>query len=242
MFESLANKALELVYPTRCIGCDEPGELLCEACRKSLPWIDQRYACPNCGAPFGALTCTECDLPKGVPWETRSCISALPLEGIAHALILAYKDKGERRLAPVIAAILATALDEARGYKAPDGLARFDTEHLDALCFVPATAKAYQRRGFDHMEAVTKNLGLFLDIPVADILARPKGKDQRTLSRQDRLENTKDAIQVLGSVQDCAFLLVDDVITTGSSVRSCARALLGAGAQSVSVCSLARTW
>lgn len=242
MLEGLGQKALELVWPTRCVVCDEPGELLCERCRERLPWIEQRYACPNCGAPFGVLTCTECQAPKGTFWETRATVSALPLEGPGRALALAYKDKSERRLAAIIAAIMTTALDEAAPLLAADGTPRVDASAIDAVCFVPATDAAYRRRGYDHMEAVARNVAALEGLAFADVLARPYGKDQRKLSRAEREHNTKAATVVVGDVSGCSFLLVDDVITTGSSIRACSRALLARGAKSVTALSLARTW
>lgn len=232
----------EVLWPTRCIVCDEPGELLCEECRSKLPWIDQSLACANCGAPFGASGCTECNAAKGELWETRACISAMPLEGVAYALTVTHKDKNERRLAPVIAAIMATALDEAAGLAAFDGKPRFDPAEIDGVCFVPSTAKAFARRGFDHMEAVAKNVALFLSLPYVDALARPEGKDQRLLSRAERAKNADKSVLVVQDVRGCSLLLLDDVITTGASTRASARALLERGAKEVSACSLARTW
>lgn len=239
---SIGEALAEILWPTRCVSCDEPESLLCEECRAALPWIQQQYACPNCGAPFGELTCTECDKSKGELWETRSCICALPLAGIARRLILTYKDAGEKRLAPILAAIIATALDEASFWCALDGRLRFDASTLDAITFVPATAKAFQKRGYDHMELITSSLSEMLNIPYIDALARPKGKDQRSLGRAERTQNTKGEIHVVHDVQDCSILLVDDVITTGASVRASAQALLAQGAREVSICSVARTW
>lgn len=238
----LKTKTLELLWPTRCVLCDEPGSLLCGHCRSHLPWIDQQYACPNCGAPFGALSCTECGAPKGEPWEVQSTICAMPLEGLGRSLAILNKDKGERRLAPVIAAIMATALDEASGWPDAQGSPRFDQPAIDAVCFVPATQAAYQRRGFDHMEPVARSLSKLLSLPFADILARPYGKDQRSLTKEERLLNTQASVQVMGDIASCNVLLVDDVITTGASVRAAASALLAAGAQSVTACALARAW
>lgn len=232
----------ELVWPTRCLGCDAPGELLCETCRSQLPWISQRWACPCCGAPFGWLACTECQAPEGMTWETRACVCALPLEGIAHALVVGHKDAGERRLAPVIAAIVACALDEASSWPAADGAPRADLARLDALCFVPATAAAYRRRGFDHMEVVARTLAGMLSLPLVDALARPRALDQRSLGREERRENAAESMVVVQDVSGLRLLLVDDVVTTGASVRSGAAALLARGAESVTGCALARTW
>ena len=238
----MRTAAMELAWPTRCLVCDEPGELLCDRCRRSLPWVCQRWACPNCGAPFGWVTCTECDLPRGEGWETRACVCALPLEGPGRQLAVGYKDAGERRLAPVIAAIIQTALDEASAWPADDGATRFDVGSIDAVCFVPATRAAYRRRGFDHMEDVARCLAASLGLPLADVLSRPYALDQRGLGKDERAENLDGAVEVITDVSGCSLLLVDDVVTTGASVRACARALLFAGAEEVSAAALARAW
>ncbi len=228
----------ELLWPTRCVVCELPGELLCERCRGELPWIDQSLACPVCGAPFGALTCTECKSD----WPTRSCVCALPFAGAGAQMATALKDGHELRLAPILAAAIATALDEASAWPARDGIPRFDIAATDALCYVPATREAYLRRGFDHMELVTRELSWLLALPVADVLVREEGADQRTLSRLERARNLEGTVGLIGSVEGLNLLLVDDVITTGASVCACAKALLGGGAQSVSACALARVW
>ena len=234
----LGNDMLELLYPTRCVGCDLPGELLCAECRDSLEWIDQRWACPVCGAPFGWLTCTECD----GAWETRATVCALSFCGTAARMVAIYKDHGEKRLAPIIAAAMACALDEASAWAAPDGEPRFSAEGADALCFVPATKIAYARRGFDHMEGVSRVLARELGLPLADILVRGKARDQRELGREERTRNLAGTVEAIDDVCGLDLLLVDDVVTTGSSVRECARSLLGRGARSVTACALARVW
>ena len=239
----VAREALsELLWPTRCVVCDEPGELVCGPCRHELPWIAQRHACPNCGAPFGALTCTECASPQGESWETRSVVCALPLEGPGRALALAHKDAGERRLAPVIAAVMACALDEASAWTAADGLARFDAGHLDAVCFVPATRAAVVRRGFDHMEVVARTLAGLLGLPLLDALARTPARDQRSLGRSGRLANAEGTVAVVEDVAGLSLLLADDVVTTGSTMRACARALVGRAAEPPVGCALCRAW
>ena len=228
----------ELLWPTRCVSCDMPGELLCAECRESLPWIDQQYACPVCGAPFGTITCTQCKKD----WPCRSCVCAMPFAGVAARLATCLKDAHELRLAPVIAAAIATALDESSAWPASDGCPRFDANALDALCFVPATEAAYLRRGFDHMELVARELSWLVSLPVADVLVRAEGRDQRTLGREERQRNLHGTIEVLGDVRGTDLLLVDDVITTGASIGACTEALLERGAASVTACALARVW
>ncbi|MGI6230084.1 MAG: ComF family protein [Tractidigestivibacter sp.] len=234
----MADAFAELLWPTRCVFCEMPGELLCEKCRASLPWICQRWACPDCGAPFGYLTCTECEHD----WETRTVICSMGFSGAPARMVSCLKDAHELRLAPVIAAAMATSLDEASSWPARDGCARFDPSAIDALCFVPATPAAYARRGFDHMELVSCALGRELGLPVADVLARRDAKDQRALGKKDRAENLAGTVEVVDDVAGLDLLLADDVVTTGTSMRESARALLARGAASVTGCALARVW
>ena len=98
------------------------------------------------------------------------------------------------------------------------------------------------RRGFDHMELISQVLATLLGLPVYDVLLRHEGRDQRELDRQGRLRNLEGSVEVIDDVADARLLLVDDVITTGATLRESTRVLLGRGAQSVTVCSLARAW
>lgn len=236
--QSAINAASELLWPTRCVACDMPGELLCDDCKNELPWIAQRWACPICGAPFGWLTCTACE----GGWEARSTICAFGFNQISSQMVACLKDRTELRLAGVNAAAMATALDEASSWLAPDGHARFDPNCIDALCFVPATAEAYARRGFDHMELVATELSHMMRIPLFDVLARSSGKDQRSLGRNQRASNLSGTVRAIDDVSGMRLLLVDDVVTTGASMRESTRALLARGAKDVTCCALTRVW
>lgn len=228
----------ELAWPTRCVGCDLPGELLCEGCRERLPWVTQRWACPTCGAPFGWVTCTECD----GAWETRTVVCALGFDRVTSQMASCLKDAHELRLAPVNAAAMLTALEEAAAWDAPDGLPRYDPARIDGLCFVPATEGAYARRGFDHMELVSRELSAIAGIPLLDVLVRSSHKDQRELGREERSRNLAGTIGVIDDVSGLDLLLADDAVTTGASMREAARALLARGVRSVTGCALCRVW
>lgn len=228
----------ETLFPTRCVACDQPGELLCDECRAALPWIEQRLACPSCGAPYGFLTCTECD----GAWLPRATVAAFGFEGAPARLATCLKDAHELRLAPVMAAAMACALEEAAAWPARDGAPRFSLSGMDALCFVPATSAAYTRRGFDHMELVSRALACELGVPLVDVLVRPTARDQRKLGREDRARNLTGTMSSICDLSGAHLLLVDDVATTGSSLAEGTRALLARGAASVTACALARVW
>ena len=79
----------ELLWPTRCVGCNLPGGLLCEECEQGLDRVERRWRCPVCGAPYGWLTCTAC----GRDWEELyGCACALSYGGTASRLVSTYKD------------------------------------------------------------------------------------------------------------------------------------------------------
>ncbi len=217
----------ELTWPTRCIGCDVPGKLLCDACRDELPYIEQSWACPVCGAPFGYLTCTACVCDWVVPVR---CVLSYESFGVHIPKLL--KDAHELRLAALMAELMA------RVYVGTS----LKDYHADAICFVPATETAYRQRGFDHMQLVAQALSCELSLPVADVLLRSSVQDQRALTRDEREDNLMNSVQVLGDVLDVHFLLVDDVVTTGASMQACANALYAAGAGRVVGLALSRVW
>ena len=161
-------------------------------------------------------------------------------------MVTTLTDAHETRLAPVMAAAMACALDEAAAWDdvcgSVGGHAPSRPAAPDAIAFVPATAAAYARRGFDHMELVARALSRYLGIGVADVLVRGPSRDQRELSRSDREKNLASSVRVIDDVAGTRLLLVDDVVTTGASLAACSRALLSAGARDVSACGFARVW
>lgn len=263
--------ALELLSPTRCAGCERPGELICASCLAALVLIDPRHACLHCGAPHGDVLCTECDAelearghtprweaPSNGMTRTRAgapSLSALPrpaaeahgrvlamavFDGPLPRIIRAYKDGGERRLAPLLAELL---FDTARHAEetAPERYGGM-LGASDAVVFVPATAAAFARRGFDHMEAIARPFAELTGIPLVDALLKHGAADQRALGRAGRSARAHGAYQVVEPVRGKRVLLLDDVITTGATIRAAAAALLDAGALRVDVLALARVW
>lgn len=223
--------------PIVCMSCHKRGHFICENCYTRLPFISPSLACRNCASPYGWLSCTACD----DPWELTQTSSVLELSPLVRRMITDFKDRGELRLAVVIAALLSSyvmqLLDE------DDASARAHAFlHPDCVCFVPATALAYRRRGFDHMELVAKNFCAYTRLPFADIALRPQAADQRKLSRTARRANLSGSISILKDCSGLSFLILDDVITTGASIRELASALRARGAREVAALSFARAW
>ncbi|KXG88864.1 hypothetical protein HMPREF3232_01174 [Fannyhessea vaginae] len=92
------------------------------------------------------------------------------------------------------------------------------------------------------MELVTQLFAYALGISYCDVLVRPYALDQRRLSKQQRVDNLTGTISVLQDMSNKRVLVLDDVITTGASMREAARALKQANAVDVSALAFARVW
>lgn len=239
MMDRLGDQLLEALSPTRCAGCERLGSLVCDECLNRLELIDPGLACARCGAPFGRMLCTEC---YGVEVATQACLACATFQDPLSRMIRAYKDGGERRLAPLFAEMLYDTALHAQRFD-PQRFGAF-LDGSDFLLFVPATARAFQRRGFDHMEAVARSLGDLSGVPFVDALVKHGVGDQREMGRAQRIEGSRGVYEVVEPlipvVRGASILLIDDVITTGATVTAGATALRDAGAASVRALALAR--
>lgn len=225
---------LEALWPTRCAVCDAHGQLLCDRCRAQLPYIDANQACPRCGAPFGVLTCTECNDEtlslfqlERFPFDQMA--SAVMLTDESRRLATVFKDSGEQRLAGEIAGIMAPYLPPRWHEGAP------------VITFVPATRRAQLQRGFDHMELVAGALSDIVDIPAMHLLEVGASQDQRELGRRQRASNMAQRFAIrAGATVPETVILIDDVCTTGATLFAAAETLRSAGAKTLYALTFAR--
>lgn len=232
--EGVSEALAETLWPTRCARCEVPGDVLCDRCRRELPYLDWWRACPRCGAPFGRVQCSECN-PVVLAHSGRdhlpydACASATVFDDDVARIIRTYKDLGERRLATPLSAIMAHAVDPS--WKPSS------TVHI------PSSSAALRRRGFDHGKLLTASLAKRLDLPHISALSRPRSRDQRSLSRHARLTNMTESFGILpGVTVPNSILLVDDVYTTGATLFDATDVLHRAGAEHVWCITFARVW
>lgn len=168
------------------------------------------------------------------------CLAATVFEGPVPRIIRAYKDAGEQRLAEPIAELMLDAAEHAEDVAREryGGL----IAQADAVTFVPVTAAAYARRGFDHMERIAAAFSRLSGVPLVDALVKYGSADQRALDRAERRAQARGAYEVVEPVAGMRLLLLDDVITTGATVRAARAALLRAGAARVDALAFARVW
>lgn len=228
----------ELLWPTRCIVCDAAGQVLCDACARSLRFVDLYRACPRCGAPFGRLVCTECNSysmrdagRSRLPF--RQCVSAVVFDERSARIVRGRKDNGERRLAHHMALAMARVVP---------------LEWLGCACVtsVPSTKAAVRSRGFDHAYELARELAALLGMPCQPVLRTGQGFDQRALARRQRFANMEGRFAATSpggqGAWDGCVLLADDVYTTGATLMAASDALLEAGFSQVRCVTFARVY
>ena len=231
--DAAAEVVAETLWPTRCVLCGNLGHVLCEACSKKLPFIDQVRSCPQCGASFGQYQCCECNSyslkslgRKKLPFD--SCVSALRFTDETARIVRTRKDFDERRLVRFMAYTIACAIPSA--WVSPSAV----------VVPVPTTIAALHRRGFDHALELAEEIGSLLHLPTMKLLKVAKTADQRGLGRASRAANVAGSFTFLEADVPERVILVDDVYTTGSTVMAATDALRQSGVQHVFVATFAR--
>jgi ComF family protein len=154
-------------------------------------------------------------------------------DGLKQCIHL-FKYDGKRELARPLGLLMAECAERD-----------FQGVEFDALAPVPLHRSKLRARGFNQAEALARELGGLISVPVAHrALVRVEAREsQSTLTRAARLKNVRGVFAVPEKelVEGKRFLLIDDVFTTGATVGECVRVLLRNGAAAVDVCTLAIT-
>lgn len=179
---------------------------------------------PVSGAdPFTCLDCVHDPLP--VDW----CVAWGEYRGGLERLLRAFKFGRHDFLAEPLAGLLARAAD-----------ARGDLS-FDALTAVPMRPASERRRGYNQSDLLARALASHLGIPCEPLLVR-RGTQakQSTLPRRARAANVRHAFSASPLAAGKRVLIVDDICTTGETLRACAAALRAAGASGVAAITVAK--
>ena len=191
--------------------------------------------CSGCGAPDRGL-CIDCRAELA-PVTTSVDLSGIPVwaaldyGSVPRSVLVAFKDGGRTDAAPVLAralrAAIASALRDCRG--GDPGI---------RIATIPSTRAAFRRRGYRPVELLLARSGLR-----SERVLRPvrRAADQASLGAAERALNRAGSLRCLPSAAGRTYLLVDDILTTGSTLREAARALRRAGASVVGAAVVART-
>lgn len=223
------------LLPHYCLLCTGPGESsrdLCDGCASDLPWND--HPCRRCAnplvasAPSGSLCgrCQRGDIPAGFDRLHAPLLYDFPVD----RLVLGLKFHGTlshgRLLGELMAGWLATT----------------DIDLPDRLVPVPLHSKRRRQRGFNQARELARPIRSVLDVPIADgLVARAAAAPpQAELPLDRRRQNIRHQFQCRHRPPP-HVAIIDDVVTSASTVAELARCLKRAGAERVDVYAVART-
>lgn len=213
--------ASRLLWPTRCLVCEDAGLDgfdLCSACEAGLPV--NANACRGCAVPLPEpALCGACIGSRSPLTEVHApFVYAAPLDRLLPRL----KFAGDLAAGRLVSQLMAGHLRVA--------------PRPQALVPIPLHRARLRRRGFDQALELARPLGRALGLPVLDgaLIRQRETREQSTLSALARQRNVRGAFAVRAKLPLPAHVaLIDDVMTTGATLRAAAVALRQAGVQRV---------
>jgi len=204
----LGERLLCLLFPARCLLCGKiisAEESFCKSCIKDVPEspCERRFSLPGSGAG-GFRT-----------------VSPMLYQGGFRKTLYRYKFRGQKALAKPLGRLMAQTVQKTGA-------------DFDVVVWVPMTKKKKRERGYDQSELLARAVAGVLEIPCLPLLEKVRETGtQHELSRKGRIKNVKNAYRAGPEAEGKSLLLVDDIITTGSTLAECAGELYKAGAKSV---------
>ena len=229
----LFRRLISTVFPPRCVLCGSPGFNdmdICEDCCHDLPWIES--ACIQCAIPLARhsgdqLKCGQC-LQKQ-PLFDRS-VSLFSYEKEAITLIHQLKFNEKLAYSRLLGSMLADAIDKN------------DIGLPECILPVPLYKKRLRQRGFNQSIELARASANKFNVPldVRSVMRVRDTQSQTGLNKKQRRKNIRAAFEIVEPINSQHVAIVDDVVTTTSTVNELARILKRAGVRRVDVWSIAR--
>ncbi|MGI9088138.1 MAG: ComF family protein [Chthoniobacterales bacterium] len=226
-----------LFYPALCAVCTAPidrADYLCATCAGKASRIKPPF-CATCSEPFaGAITesfsCANC-AHRVLHFE--AAVAAFRSRGVVRKIIHDFKYGQQIHLRHPVGDWLLAAIDDPR----------LDGRRFDLVVPVPLHPTRQRERGFNQAELLAQILRARAGLTISSALERIRYTTTQTaFDRAERMENLHNAFRLRkkAHVRGLRVLLIDDVLTTGSTLSECARVLKAAGAISVHAATAAR--
>lgn len=208
---TMIERVLQMIAPHPCSGCGKVGAVLCNDCKYDI--IQEPFlGCILCGKPEPSGVCEkhEASFKQAFTVSVRTTV----LENAINRL----KFQNTKAAAWSLAELLHETLPIL-----PSSL---------MLVPLPTVPSHVRQRGFDQVALMTKHLARLRNIPILNALHRQTNATQHTVGREERQSQASAAFVVDNKhiLKGTHLLLVDDIVTTGSSVSAASKLLSEAGA------------
>src|SRR6266516_3162329 len=215
----LLEAAVSLLYPSVCTICGRSiraGEYLCDQCEAKTVRIIAPF-CQKCSEPFegaitSAFTCANC-AHRTIYFD--AAVAAYRGRGIVRQIIHEFKYNRQIHLRHLVGRWLCAALDDPR----------LRGRRFDVIIPVPLHPTRKRERGFNQASLLAELLSAQISIQSQPLLERIRYTTTQTaLDRAERMENLHNAFRLRKNmnVRGLRVLLIDDVLTTGSTLSECA--------------------
>ncbi|MDD4556434.1 MAG: ComF family protein [Alphaproteobacteria bacterium] len=232
------EKFINFILPPRCINCgkilnDQDG--LCEECFSQISFISRPF-CEKCGQPFEAHSsdvklCGAC-LKEKKPLF-RLFRSVFLYDDFSKKMILSLKFMDKTENAKHLARMMNNAGED------------IFSEGVDVIIPIPLHYNRMLKRRYNQSGLLAQHLAKICHVSIdySSVIRCKNNRPQVEFSGKRRHQNIKGVFQVKRpeKIEEKRILLVDDVYTTGSTMKECAKELLKAGAKSVDFLTIART-
>jgi ComF family protein len=231
LIRSLLRQLLDFALPPRCAGCGEivaEVHSFCPDCWTRIEFLGES-GCTTCGLPLEATEAEECGVCVAKPPRISRTRSAVAYDEISRSIAIRLKYGRKVALARTMARFMAPLVQR--------------DDHA-ILVPVPLHRTRLWQRGFNQSVLVAREIARATGLrSEPNLLRRVKRTPPlKGMNRRQRRKVVAGAFQVEKSLelQGCTVVLIDDVLTTGSTANACARALQRAGAKRVELVSWAR--
>jgi ComF family protein len=217
----MLDNFLTFVAPHYCCGCGKIGSLLCDNCEYYIK-SEQKMLCIACRKPTGRMwLCDTCRVPYERAWAVGE------RDGVLQRLIGLYKFERTQSAYKILGNLLLNTLPEL-----PENT---------IIVPVPTVSSHVRERGYDHMLLIAKHIAKARGLKCEQKLYRRSDTKQRQSTSTQRVAQAKLAFAVSSKIDDTRpYLLVDDVATTGATIKYASKTLRDAGAKHVWVAVIAR--
>jgi len=216
---------VSLLYPKKCVRCKKQGNYICDNCFTGISFLEHQFCAICQKGSIDGLTHPKCDGSRRID----GILSAVAYRGIVKKLIYQYKYKPYLSdLKKILGRILFEGLIQQESF------AKFIEEDV-LIASIPLHQDRERVRGYNQSDLLARELSARLGIKyVPQVLIRKrKTRPQFELKKEDRIKNILGAFEVNAkykiAIKNRRIILVDDITTTGSTLRECGKILKKSG-------------